>query len=143
MTHRLHAAAAAALAAPLAALAETTGAPPAPISAGSALQVVLALAVVLAAIAAAAWLVRRVSVRPGIAGDALRMVGGIAVGQRERVVVIDVDGTWLILGVAPGRVNALHSMPRPPRAAHADANPSTPPAFAAWLKQTLARRQNG
>lgn len=142
MTNRLHAAAAAALAAPLAALAETTGAPPA-VSAGSALQVVLALAVVLAAIAAAAWLVRRLSVRPGIAGDALRMVGGIAVGQRERVVVIDVDGTWLIVGVAPGRVNALHSMPRPPHAAHADANPSTPPAFAAWLKQTLARRQNG
>ena len=33
------------------------------------------------------------------------------VGQRERVVVVEVGGSWLVLGVAPGQVRALHTLP--------------------------------
>ncbi len=87
-------------------------------SAGSAvpatglIQVVVGLILVLAVIAVAAWLVRRLSLAAGAGSGPVRVVGGAAVGQRERVVVVEVDGTWLVLGVAPGQVRALHSMPR-------------------------------
>ncbi|MDI1244807.1 MAG: flagellar biosynthetic protein FliO, partial [Rhodoferax sp.] len=30
--------------------------------------------------------------------------------QRERVVVVEVGNSWLVLGVAAGQVNALHTM---------------------------------
>ena len=36
----------------------------------------------------------------------------IGVGARERVVLVEVEGTWLVLGVAQGRVSLLHSLPR-------------------------------
>jgi flagellar protein FliO/FliZ len=26
--------------------------------------------------------------------------------------VLEIEGTWLVLGVAPGRVSALHSLPK-------------------------------
>ncbi|MHB1061000.1 MAG: flagellar biosynthetic protein FliO, partial [Thiobacillus sp.] len=43
------------------------------------------------------------------------------VGARERVVVVEVDNTWLLLGVGGGNVRLLHTLPRP-----ADSN--IPPA---------------
>ena len=33
------------------------------------------------------------------------------VGQRERVVVVEIGNTWLVLGIAAGQVRALHTMP--------------------------------
>jgi flagellar protein FliO/FliZ len=70
----------------------------------------------------------------------VRVRGGIAVGQRERVVVVEVRDTWLVLGVAPGTVRALHSLPRPPEAASgggADRGADAP--FARWLSRALER----
>jgi len=43
-------------------------------------------------------------------------------GQRERVVIVEVAGTWLVLGVAPGQVSKLHELPAPA----ADAAPASP-----------------
>ena len=43
----------------------------------------------------------------------IRYLGGIAVGQRERVVLIEVGGTQLLIGVAPGRVEKLHKLDTP------------------------------
>jgi flagellar protein FliO/FliZ len=33
------------------------------------------------------------------------------VGQRERVVVVEIGDDWLVLGVAAGQVRALHTLP--------------------------------
>lgn len=75
-------------------------------------QTTLGLAVVLALIFGIAWLVRRVGPIARAAGGPLRIVASQAVGQRERVVVVELGEQWLVLGVAPGRVNALSTVPR-------------------------------
>ena len=87
--------------------------PVAATSFASLLQVLFGLGLVLAAIGGTAWLLRRLA--PGQVADsgALRVVGGVAVGPKERVVLVDVGDTRLVLGVAPGRVATLHQMPRP------------------------------
>lgn len=79
----------------------------------SLLQVFLALVIVLATIWGFAWLMRRFT--PGQAGGAgaLKVVGGVMVGPRERIVIVEVGDTWLLLGVAAGRVSLVHSLPRP------------------------------
>jgi flagellar protein FliO/FliZ len=59
------------------------------------------------------------------------------VGQRERVVVVEVQGQWLVLGVTAQNVNLLSSFPRP---AEADAMASPSPVFAEWLTRALRRR---
>jgi flagellar protein FliO/FliZ len=75
-------------------------------------QVTLSLLLVLAAVFLTAWLLRRTRglqrTRPG-AG--LAVVGEVAVGPRERVVLIDVAGKQVLIGVAPGSVRALKCWP--------------------------------
>lgn len=112
------------------------------LSAGSLVQMGLGLLLVLALVLGAARLARRFSNTPGAAGGALRVIGGAAVGQRERVVLIELGDTWLVLGVAPGRVNALHTLPKTPLAPSTPSPSATSP-FARWLRQLTERGAHG
>ena len=90
----------------------------APDTAGSMLTVLLSLGLILGGFVAVAWLARRYLPGMGAQG-AVKVVGTTAVGARERVVVVEVDNTWLLLGVGGGNVRLLHTLPRP-----ADSNKS-------------------
>jgi flagellar protein FliO/FliZ len=122
--------------------APATAAAPA-VGTGSVLQVVAGLAAVLALVGGAAWLLKRFSGFAGTGSGLIRVIGGAAVGQRERVVLVEVDGTWLLLGVAPGQVRALHTMPRSESAVIPDAPPPAEPNFATWLRRMTERRKHG
>ncbi len=122
------------LSAPTQAAAQAT-----PTSAGSLLQVLLGLMIVLALMAGTAWVLKRMGVAGGGSNQVAKVVGGVSVGNRERVVVVEVAGQWIVVGVAPGRVNALTTMPRQETAAVTEGTPGTM-NFAAWLKQTIEKR---
>jgi flagellar protein FliO/FliZ len=84
--------------------------PPAAVSTGSLLQITLSLLLVLVAIIAVAWLLRRMNLAGQGAGSLLKVIGSVAIGQRERVVLIEVDDTWLVVGVGPGQIRTLHTL---------------------------------
>lgn len=107
---------------------------------GGLLQVLLGLAVVLAAVWATAWLLRRFSPGQGVAGGTLHVVGGLMVGPKERVVVVEAGETWLLLGVAQGQVNLLHSMPRPEGLLAPQPSEFQGKNFGSWLKQAMQGR---
>jgi len=107
---------------------------------GGLLQVLLGLAVVLAAVWATAWLLRRFSPGQGVAGGTLHVVGGLMVGPKERVVVVEAGETWLLLGVAPGQVNLLHSMPKPEGVEAPQSGEFQGNQFGSWLKQAMKGR---
>ena len=117
---------------------------PGALGAGSMLQFGLGLAIVLGLIVAAGWFMKRFSIGPSAAG-LIKVVAGASVGQRERVVVVEIGDTWMVLGVAPGRVNALHTLPRGEIASSGPTQGGTavpaPAAFAAWLKDTMEKRR--
>lgn len=77
------------------------------------LQVGLMLLLVIMAILVVAWLVKRMGMMGGGREQHIRYLGGLTVGQRERVVLIEVGNTQLLIGVAPGRVSALHTLEQP------------------------------
>ena len=81
-------------------------------TASSALTVLLSLGLILGGFVALAWLARRYLPGMGAQG-VVKVVGTTAVGARERVVVVEVDGTWLLLGVGGGNVRLLHTLPKP------------------------------
>ena len=86
-------------------------------TATSMFTVLLSLVLILGGFVAVAWFSRRYF--PGMgAQSVVKVVGTTAVGTRERVVVVEVDGTWLLLGVGGGNVRLLHTQPKPedPRA---------------------------
>ena len=80
--------------------------------AGSMFTVLLSLALILGGFVAVAWFVRRYLPGMGAQG-AVKVVGATAVGARERVVVVEIEGTWLLLGVGGGNVRLLHTLPKP------------------------------
>jgi len=99
-------------------------------------QMILGLALVLGLIVLASWLLRRFGAGPSAAGSLVRVVTAASVGPRERVVLVEIRDTWLVLGVAPGRISALHQLPRQ-QLAPADLQPK---GFAQHLAQA---RQHG
>jgi flagellar protein FliO/FliZ len=81
-------------------------------TASSMLTVLLSLVLILGGFVAVAWFARRYLPGMGAQG-AVKVVGTTAVGTRERVVVVEMDGTWLLLGVGGGNVRLLHTQPKP------------------------------
>lgn len=77
---------------------------------GSILKMVFGLVVVLTVMALVSWGVKRMM--PGVSGQAsaIRVVGGVSVGSRERVVVVQVADRWLVVGVAPGQVSGIANL---------------------------------
>lgn len=125
------------------ALAAPPQAPPlpaSPVSLGGVLQVLLGLVIVLSTVAASAWLLKRFAPGQVSAGGSIRLIGGIAVGPKERVVVVEVGETWLVVGVAPGQVTALHNMPRIANLPEGNAQPGGEQRFSVWLKDVVSRR---
>lgn len=83
---------------------------PVPSAAGSIVQMLIGLGIVLVALFAGLTLLRKLQkVQPGMA-SALKVLGATSVGTRERVVLVSVGKQVLVLGVAPGRVTALHTL---------------------------------
>jgi flagellar protein FliO/FliZ len=112
--------------------------PPAVSGGGALLQGLFGLVIVLGALAVFFWFLRRFS--PGQTGaqGVVKVIGGVMVGPRERLVVVEVGDTWLLLGVGGGQVNTLHTLPRP---ANYVPSPQDPlPGFADKLKDLLPKR---
>lgn len=103
------------------------------------LQLGFGFIAILGLLFATLWLLKKLSLPRGGASSMVRVVSAAAVGPRERVVLVDVGGKRLVLGVAPGRVSLLDAQSAPegldePIAA------SDRPLFAQRLMQTLAKR---
>jgi flagellar protein FliO/FliZ len=105
----------------------------------------LSLLLVLAAVFGAAWVMRRLRGIGKFGGGALQIVTEIAVGTKERVVLVQVGNQQLLLGVAPGRVSTLHVLnepviTQPPATVMSPTADGTTPAnvdFKAILKRSL------
>jgi len=123
----------------LPALATGTPAEPAISAAGSLLQVFIGLVAVLLLIAGTAWVAKRLGVTQGGASSLLRVVSSASVGTRERVVVVEVGESWLVVGVAPGSVNALMTLPK--GEIQSAVSPSLNSSFAARLHQMIEKRR--
>jgi flagellar protein FliO/FliZ len=114
--------------------------PVAAVSSGSVLQVILSLLLVLLAVVLVGWILKRISLPQQSAGNALKVISGVAVGQRERIVLVEVNDTWLVVGVAPGQVNALHSMPKGSLPSMPQPAAGNDNKFQGWLKQMMEKR---
>jgi flagellar protein FliO/FliZ len=123
--------------------ASSVSAVPSPVSFGGMLQLLLGLVIVLGAIAAAAWFLRRFGQIQSGAASAMKVLGGVAVGPRERLVLVEIGETWVVVGVAPGRVNHVHTMERPANISTVSSEVTGQPNFSSWLKQAMKKDRPG
>lgn len=84
-----------------------------PLTMSSLWQLTFGMTLVLGLIVAIAWLLKRTGRFQAAAGGSLRILGGLSMGSRERVILLQVGTTQLLVGVAPGRVQTLHVLGQP------------------------------
>ena len=84
-----------------------------PLSGTNVIQMIVGLLFVLILVFAIAWLLRRVGGVSLTGGGALKVISGMSMGSRDRVVLLQVGEEQLLLGVSPGRVQTLHVLEKP------------------------------
>lgn len=80
---------------------------------GHLLQTTLALLVVLCLIIGLAWALKRLGVTPsGKRQTFYKFIAVQHLGPKEKIALVELGDTWLVLGITAHSINTLHSMPK-------------------------------
>ncbi|AXK71208.1 flagellar biosynthetic protein FliO [Lysobacter sp. TY2-98] len=105
--------------------------------AGSIGGAVFSLLLVIGLILGLGWLAKRMpGMNRGTQSSQLKVVASVALGPRERAVVLDVGGQQLLVGVGQGGVRTLHTLEHPLPVAESTA----PSVFAQVLAQHFGKK---
>lgn len=75
-------------------------------------QLLFGLIIVVGLIFGATWMMKKMGVKSSTHPQFLKIIATLAVSQRERIMLIEAGESWLVVGVAPGRINTLHTLPK-------------------------------
>ena len=103
-------------------------------------QVIASLALVIGLLLGALWIMRRVNGVGQAVGGQMRVVSSLGLGQRERAVLVSVGDQQILLGVAPGRVAALHVFDEP--AVAQDTTPAAPLKFSEVWQNVMGKKDS-
>ncbi|MEE9336964.1 MAG: flagellar biosynthetic protein FliO [Methylococcaceae bacterium] len=67
----------------------------------------LGLIIVIALFFACIWLMRKMGALPENSKQKMRVISGLSLGGREKVMLVQVGEKQIVLGVSPGRINNL------------------------------------
>lgn len=111
------------------------------VSFGTMMQTFAGLLFILALFIGAAWLARRLGVGNALAAGKgpMKVVGGLAISPREKILLVEIEETWLVVGVSPGQMRTLHTLPK----GTLPAESGEQPAFAHWLQQFRNQKTDG
>lgn len=102
------------------------------------LQMLLGLAFIIALLFLGAYFLRRLNGGRSFGNNGpLRIVGGLMLSPRERIVLVEVNDEWIVVGIVPGQIKTLHTLPKGELPLARENTPS----FSQWLKQ-IAERKN-
>jgi flagellar protein FliO/FliZ len=97
----------------------------------------LVFLLVIAAIPATAWLLRRGQSLGARGNASLAIAGAVAVGPRERIALVRADAKWLVVGITPQSITLLTELDGPP--AEVPAIAAATPGFADLLRSFAPR----
>ena len=105
---------------------------------GQLVQLMLGLLVVVGLIFALAWLLRRVQQVGPRGNQAIKLVASQVLGPRDRLLLVQVGGEQILLGLSAGRITPLHVLKEP--VTLPEGEPATP-EFAQRLMELLGKDQ--
>ena len=109
--------------------------PASPLTAGSLAQLTLSLIAVVALIVGLSWALKRLRVGVPKGRGTIAVLDELALGPRERIVLVRVGDSQVLLGVASGSVVSLTPLAAP----IVVAGPANGPAFADRLREFMKR----
>lgn len=84
-----------------------------PVEVTAVFQVLAALIFIIILIIALAWAYRRYGYISAANGAAMKVVGAISLGGKEKAVLLQVGDSQVLLGVSPGYVRKIHDITEP------------------------------
>jgi len=112
-----------------------------PMSGNYLFQLILGLIVVLICIVVLAWLAKRMNRLQSSTAGILKIIGGISMGSREKVVLLQVGSEQILLGVSPGRINTLYKLETPVQTPENDRDNSFASSLSEKLNTILAEKK--
>ena len=124
---------------PLAGWAQTTATEPPGVSGSAIVQMLLGLTLIIGLLFAGAYLLRKLNGGRSFGHTGpMRIVGGLMISARERIVLLEVGEEWIVIGIVPGQIKTLHTLPKgeiqPPGGSEK--------SFGQWLKHIGERKKN-
>lgn len=117
------------------------------------MKMMIGLAAVLLVLALISWAMKKFMGTQHGKNSVISVVGGVSVGSRERVMVLEVADRWLVVGVSAGNVSSLANLEAGDQALSTQiteeksaAKRMNPEKFATWLKVStnkLNEKQDG
>lgn len=106
-------------------------------------EMIVGLVIVLLVIFALARLLRRMNLVSAVAGQSMKIVGGISLGTRERILLLKVADKHILLGVTAQSISALHTFDEPPQgSSEEELAPVAGAGFARLLRQVARSRES-
>lgn len=84
-----------------------------PFAMANILQMLIGLAFVVVLILLLGWFYRRFGAPGSNSNSDFRIISGLSLGQRERVVMLQVGSHQILVGVGPGHVEKIHVFEEP------------------------------
>lgn len=109
-----------------------------PVTTSALLETLLGLFAVLACIAFLAWLLRRTGRFQTTANGEMKIITSLALGPRERAVLLQVGDQQILLGVTSQHVQTLHILEAPVSTTNPKSNSNT--NFAEKFQQVMQQR---
>jgi flagellar protein FliO/FliZ len=101
------------------------------------IQTSLSLLVVLGVIVGFAYVIRRLQLKLPGNQSLIHVKSSIALGSKERLALIEVNGEWILIGITGSSINHILTLQRPP-----DINLETSTSNPSWLQTYLTIKKN-
>lgn len=106
-----------------------------PMSSSYLLKLTGGLILVVAVIFMLAWIVKKMNLTPQSQTGLIKVIAGLNLGTKERVVLLEISGEQILVGICPGRMETLHVLTTPVDTGvlMADSSPTIQSKFAQLL----------
>jgi len=109
-----------------------------PLSSPYLLKLTGGLLLVVLIIFALAWLLRKLNLNQQSSNSLIKIIAGLSLGTRDRIVLLQVGEEQILVGLTPGRIEKLHTLAVPLEAPGEQIETSS---FASRLNRLMGERE--
>lgn len=85
-----------------------------------------------------AWLVRKFNLNQGSHSGLIKIIAGLSIGTRDRIVLLQVGDEQILVGLTPGKIEKLHTLSHPLEGP--GEQPAVSSSFASKLNRLMGER---
>ena len=85
-----------------------------------------------------AWLVRKFNLNQGSHSGLIKIIAGLSIGTRDRIVLLQVGEEQILVGLTPGKIEKLHTLSQPLEVP--GEQPAVSASFASKLNRLMGER---